>query len=77
MPGESKVTMTNPMTIEHFWLAGLPAVRITKTGYLDTVFVRYGWKLGKPDVRIVHGIAFEGYWEAARNALSQVPHDKD
>jgi len=61
------------MTVEHIYLGGHAAVKITQPGLQPAVFVRYGWlPFGqqRPDVRLVQGVAFKGYWEAARAALS-------
>ena len=63
------------MTITHRHLAGSPAVDINQIGCNTATFVSIGrlpFGSRQVDVRLVTGVAFAGYWEAAKAALEEV-----
>ena len=63
------------MTITHRRIAGSPAVDIDQPGCNTTTFVSIGrFPFGdrQVDVRLITGVAFTGYWEAAKAALNAV-----
>jgi hypothetical protein len=62
-------------TVTKTTLVGHPAVVITQEGCYPATFVSYGrlpFGERQADVRLVHGVAFTGYWDMARSSLEEM-----